>query len=675
MKRFTGGFLSIVITLTMATGVTAQDGPKLHALTFGDAPKYGPDFKQLDYVNPDAPKGGTVKFSSLGGFDTFNPFVPRGDIAPGLNYVFETLTTSPDDDALGEYGLIAESMELAADRTWIEFNLRPEAKWHDGQPITADDVIFSFNILKEKGSPFYGFYYADVTKVEKLDDHRVKFTFRTGDNRELPIIMGQLPILPKHYWEGKAFDEPTLTPPLGSGPYKIDSFEPGRSVTLRRVTDWWAKDLPINRGRYNYDVIRYDLYRDPTVAREAFKGGAYDFNSENSAKAWATAYDTPAVKDGRIVKETLPDANPDGMQCYVYNLRRPIFADRKTREALSYAFDFEWSNKALFYGQYQRSRSFFENSEMAATGMPSPEELKILGPLKGKIPDEVFTAEYNPPKTNGSGSSRDNLTIAAKLLDEAGWKVENGKRTRNGQALTFEILLYDPQFERITEPFIRNLEKIGVSATMRTVDSAQYQERIRKFDFDMINGGFGQSLSPGNEQRDFWGSAAADQPDSRNVIGIKDPVIDGLVDQLIAAPNRKDLVVHVRALDRVLQWGFYVIPQWHYAFTRIAYWDKFGRPAKLPEPAYGIGMTAWWIDPAKEAALNSKMAQAMTSPPAAADPAASPAIDSTTTAPVTAMPAPAESDRGKSPVMMGVYGLGFLTAIAIVFAIGRSRRK
>lgn len=673
MKRILGGLVGAAIMVAMAGAALAQDGQKLHALTFGDAPKYGPDFKQLDYVNPDAPKGGTVKFSAFGGYDTFNPYVPRGDLAPGLGYVFETLTTSPDDDSLGEYGLIAESMELAQDRTWIQFNLRPEARWHDGKPITADDVVFSFNILKEKGNPFYRFYYADVTNVEKIDDHSVKFTFRSGDNRELPIIMGQLPVLPKHYWEGKAFDEPTLTPPLGSGPYKIDSFEPGRSVTLRRVDDWWGKDLPINRGRYNYDVMRFDLYRDLTVAREAFKGGAFDFNSENSAKAWATAYDTPAIKDGRIIKETLPDANPDGMQCYVYNIRRPIFADRKTREALSYAFDFEWSNKALFYGQYQRSRSFFENSEMAASGLPSPEELKILEPFKGKIPDEVFTAEYNPPKTDGSGSNRDNLTIAAKLLDEAGWKVENGKRMRNGQELTFEILLYDAQFERITEPFIRNLEKIGVSARLRTVDSAQYQERLRKFDFDMINGGFGQSLSPGNEQRDFWGSAAADQPDSRNVIGIKDPAIDSLVDQLIAAPTRKDLIVHTQALDRVLQWGFYVIPQWHYAFTRIAFWDKFGRPAKLPDPAYGIGSTAWWIDPAKEAALKSKMPSA--APAASSEPAPA-ATQSGAAQPAAPAPAgAAESDRGKSPIMMGIYGLGILAAIAIAFAIGRSRRK
>ncbi len=408
---------ALVIALSLSAGsALAQDSIKTHALTLVDKPKYAADFKHLDYVNPDAPKGGTVKYAAQGSFDSFNPFIVNGDPA-GLGGLYETLTTPVDDDTMSEYGLIAESMEVAKDNSWIIFNLRKEARWHDGQPITADDVVFSFNILKEKGAPNYRFYYANVEKAETLAPDRVKFTFSTKNNRELPVIMGQLPVLPKHYWEGRKFDEPSLDVPLGSGPYKLKSFEAGRSTTMERVPDYWGRDLPVNIGTDNFDIVRTDYYRDPTVVLEAFKAGSFDLRSENSAKQWATGYESPALKEGRFKMEVIQTDNPQGMQALTMNQRKPVFKDVKLRQAMILAFDFEWSNKTLFFGQYIRTRSFFQNSPMEAKGLPSPEELKILEPLRGKIPDEVFTTEYNPPKSDGSGNNAENLAKAAVLLD------------------------------------------------------------------------------------------------------------------------------------------------------------------------------------------------------------------------------------------------------------------
>ncbi|MBV5323942.1 MAG: ABC transporter substrate-binding protein, partial [Rhodospirillaceae bacterium] len=478
---------------------------------FGEL-KYPASFTHFAWVNPDAPKGGSVKYGGLGSFDNFNPFIVRGTAA-GLPGFYETLTVSTDDDMLSEYGLIAESMEVAKDNSWIIFTLRKEARWHDGKPITVDDVIFSFNTLKEKGTPFYRFYYANVDKVEALDTSRVKFTFASANNRELPVIMGQLVVLPEHFWGGKTFDEPTLDVPLGSGPYKLKSFEAGRSVTMERVPDYWGKDLPINIGTDNYDIVRTDYYRDPTVVLEAFKAGAFDSRIESSAKQWATGYESPALKDGRIKMERIELDTPQGMQAFSMNLRRPLFQDSRVRQAMILAFDFEWSNKTLFYGQYTRTRSYFQNSEMEAKGLPSPEELKILEPLRGKIPDEVFTTEYNPPVSDGSGTNAENLAKAALLLDEAGWKLEGGKRVKDGKPLEFEFLLQAGDlFERIVQPYAKSLERLGVKVTLRAVDAAQYQKRSEDYDFDMISGNFPQSLSPGNEQRDFWGSSAADSP-------------------------------------------------------------------------------------------------------------------------------------------------------------------
>ena len=666
--------LAVAAALPVSQVAWAQEGVKLHALTLADAPKYGPDFKHLDYVNPDAPKGGTVTYGAIGTFDSFNPYIIKGTPA-GISGVFETLTTSPEDDILTEYGLIAESMEVATDKSWIIYNLRPEARWQDGKPITADDVVFSFDILKEKGDPFYRSYYADVVKGERLDDHRVKFTFKTGGNRELPVIMGQLTILPKHWWESRKFEDVLLEPPLGSGPYKVGKFDLGRSFTMERVPDYWGEKLPINLGTDNYDRRIYDYYRDPEVQLEAFKSGRIDIRSENSAKRWATSYDFPAVKDGRVVKEKFKHVRPTGMQAFIFNTRRGFFADRQVREALIYAFDFEWANKTLFFGEYTRTRSFFENSELAATGLPSPEELKILEPFRGKIPDEVFTAEYNPPKTDGSGNARDNLSKAADLLEQAGWKVENGKRVKDGKPFAFEILLDDPAFERIVQPFAQNLQRIGIDVSVRMlIDASQYESRVEDFDFDMLVSGWGQSLSPGNEQREFWGSQAADLKGSRNYVGIKDPVIDTLVEQLINAPTRHDLILHCRALDRVLQWNYFVVPNWHLAADRLVYWDKFSKPDKRPDPPYGIGSSGWWIDPERAQKIDaSKTAEA--TQPAAPEPAAS-ASDADPAQPAVsqgdAAAATVPQDRGRSPL---IYGAGAIVAVVIAFLLGRRRGR
>lgn len=576
----------------------------VHALAMHGEPKYGPDFKHFDYVNPDAPKGGRIRLSSIGGYDSFNPFIIRGD--PGPSSTIETLLVRSDDEAFTEYGLLAQSVEMPEDRSWVVFNLRPEARWHDGRPVTAEDVIFSFNILKEKGRPFFRAYYASVEKAEKLAEGRVRFGFVGGINRELPLIMGQLPILPRHYWEGREFDRSTLEPPLASGPYKVESFDAGRSITLRRVEDYWGRDLPVNAGRSNWDVIRYDYYRDETVALEAFKAGRYDLRQENTAKVWATGYDFPAIRDGRVIKEEIPHELPTGMQGFAYNIRRDLFKDPKVRQALAYAFDFEWTNKALFYGQYTRTKSYFSNSELASSGVPQGEELAILERYRGRIPEEALTTEYQPPTTDGSGNNRANLRKGAELLEQAGWKVIAGKctNTETGKVLSFEILLNNPAFERICQPFVQNLGRLGVQARIRTVETAQYQNRMNDFDFDMTVEVFGQSLSPGNEQREYWGSEAADSPGSRNTIGIKDPVIDELIDLLIAAPDREGLIARTHALDRVLLWGHYVIPHWHSRTFRVAYWNMFSRPKVTPK--YALGLETWWIDQEKLAALAAR---------------------------------------------------------------------
>ena len=594
--------------LTFASAALGADATyKGHGLAMHGDLKYGADFKHFDYVNPSAPKGGEMKRAPIGTFDSFNPFIIKGTPDGTVGLIYDTLLTASSDEPFSEYGLLAETVETPTDRSWVAFTLRPQARWHDGQPITPDDVIWTFETLRSKGLPFYRAYYANVATVEKIGDRTVKFTFKPGENRELPLILGQLPVLPQHYWASRDFEATTLDPPLGSGPYKLDVFEAGRWTAYRRVPDYWGKDLAVNVGRWNFDVLRFDYYRDDTVALEALKAGEYDVRLENSSKDWATAYDVPPVRDGVLKKQEFKNDRTAPMQAYAFNLRRPLFQDRRVRQALGYAFDFEWSNRTLFYGQYTRTRSYFDNSELAARDLPQGQELAVLEPFRGKVPDEVFTGVYAPPVTDGSGNIRENLRKAAELLKAAGWEIDpkSHKLTNKaGQAFDFEVLLSMPLFERITLPFAKNLERLGITTRVRQVDTAQYKKRVDDFDFDVVVNSWLQSSSPGNEQREFWTSAYADQPGSSNVLGLKDPVVDALVEQVIAAPDRASLVARTHALDRVLLWQHNVIPQWYLANDRYAFWDKFGRPEVIPPQ--GVQTDTWWVDKEKAAELEKR---------------------------------------------------------------------
>jgi len=596
----------LVLSLVSANAYSSAESGKVHAIAMHGTPKYGPDFKHFEYVNPDAPKGGTVRLASIGSFDSLNQFIIKGQSADGIGGIYDTLTTASADEPFTRYGLLAESMEVAEDRSWIIFNIRKKARWHDGKPVTAGDVIFTFDTVRRDGAPQLRFYFSGIKSIEKLGAKRVKFVFVDGENREMPLIVGEQAILPKHYWEGRDFNKTSLEPPLGSGPYRIDSLEAGRFIVYKRVGDYWGKDLPVNIGTNNYDTIRYDYYRDTTVVIEAFKAGEFDFRSENSSKHWATAYNIPEVENGLMKKEDIKHNRPSGMQGYVYNTRRPPFKDPKVREALAYAFDFERSNKTLFYKQYTRTRSYFQNSELEAKGRPNQAELQILKPFRDQLPKRVFTEAYQPPGTDGSGKIRSNLRVAVKLLREAGWSIREGQlRNAAGEPFEFEIMLVSPLFERITLPFTKTLERLGIKTRVRTIDTAQYIKRLETFDFDMFVFVWGQSLSPGNEQRNFWSAAAADQPGSRNFAGIRNPVVDALIDQLINSPDRESLVTRSRALDRVLQWGFYVIPHWHLDYDRLVYWNKFGRPEVTP--LQGAQFGAWWVEKGKEEKLKGRI--------------------------------------------------------------------
>ena len=593
---FCAGFVLAGAGLGAAAAEGGQSG---HAAAMHGTPKYGADFSHFDYVNPDAPKGGHVRLSQTGTFDNLNPFILKGVSAGFLGLTFESLMTSSSDEAFSQYGLIAGHIEFPADRSSVTFTLRKEAHWHDGTPITVEDVIFSFETLTKKGSPFYRVYYADVTGVEDLGERRVKFTFSAGENRELPLIVGQRSILPKKYFDTHDFEITTLEPILGSGPYAVDLVEPGRTISYRRVGDYWGADLAVNRGRNNFDFIRIDYYRDDTVALEAFKAHEFDWRFENTAKVWAKSYDGPAGDAGLIIKVEIPHEQSTGLSAFVFNTRRPQFADRRVREALGLAFDYEWTNKNLFFGTYTRTNSYFSNSELASEGLPGTAELALLEPYRGQVPDDVFATEFVPPKTDGSGNIRRNLRAANKLLRAAGWVIKDSKLVQGetGAPFEFEFLLQSGgAVERIVQAFARNLERLGIAVNIRLVDPAQYQNRIQDFDFDMMWGGFGQSLSPGNEQRDFWGSDAADVAGSRNLIGIRDAVVDDLIEAVVAASDREALIAACRALDRVLLWGHYVVPLWHLRSYRVAYWDIFGRPEITARYDHGFP-SAWWIEP------------------------------------------------------------------------------
>ena len=572
---------------------------RTHALSLLGDPALPADFPHWPWVNPNAPKGGEIVLTALGSFDSFNGYVLRGTAAVGLANLYDTLLKESADEASTEYCHLAAIIEQPADRLWVAFELREQARWHDGRPITAEDVVWTFAALRQHGRPFYRAYWADVTEVVAESPRRVVFRFKSNENRELALILGQMPVLPKHFWEGRDFARPMLDIPLGSGPYRLERFEAGRSLVYRRVDNYWARDLPTAKGTSNFDIMRYEYFRDSTVALEAFKAGQIEFRTENIAKEWATAYDFPAVRRGLVKRDEIRHELPTGMQAFAVNLRRPLFQDARVRRALIEVFDFEWMNANLFYGSYARTNSYFSNSDLASSGLPRGRELAILETYRGRVPEAVFTQEYKLPVTDGSGNNRDGLRRALDLLRAAGWAVRDRKLVNaQGQPFAFEILLNGPSFERVALPYVQNLQRLGMEVRVRTIDPAQYQVRIDGFDYDMTVDNQGQSLSPGNEQRDYWTCARARDNGSQNVAGICDPVLDELVEMVVNAPDRDELVARTRALDRVLLHHDYMVPQWHSRTFRIAWWDKFGRPPR--NPRYALALDSWWVERARE---------------------------------------------------------------------------
>jgi microcin C transport system substrate-binding protein len=594
------------ITLEPFVQAKAEETSWRHGLSLFDDVKYPAGFPNFDYVNTKAPKGGTARLIALGTFDSFNLVVAgvKGNVAGGMELIYDTLMVPALDEVSTEYGLIAESVSYPPDRSSVTYRLRANAKWHDGKPVTQDDVIFSFDTFK-KNHPQYSAYYRHVIKAEKSGERDVVFTFDLPGNRELPQIVGQLNILPKHWWEGtdasgkkRDVSATSLEPPLGCGAYRMKDFAAGRSVVFERVKDYWGKDLNVNVGRDNFDELRYEYFRDGTVAIEAFKADVVDWRTENTAKSWATAYDFPAVKEKRVLLEEFPIRSSGVMQGFSFNIRRDKFKDARLRLAMNYAFDFDEMNKQLFFGQYTRIASYFEGTELAARGLPEGKELEILEPLRDKVPPEVFTKAYTNPAGGSPEVTRNNLREALRLLKEAGYEVRSQKLTnaKTGEPFTMELLAQDPTTERFYLFYKPALERLGVTVVVRTVDEAQYINRLRSWDFDVITAVWGQSLSPGNEQRGFWGSQAADQAGSRNLIGIKDPAIDALIDRVIFAQDRPGLVAATKALDRVLLWHHFVVPQWTYGKQRTARWDRFGHPAELPKYGAAAFPTVWWYD-------------------------------------------------------------------------------
>lgn len=601
---------TLILSSFTAASLTGQafaaDPVCHHALSLIGTPKMPADYKHFDWVNPDAPKGGTVRQFADGTFDTLNPFSDKGTKAAGLGMTFDTLMADSPDEPSTNYGLIAECVRYPDDMSSATFKLRPEAKFHDGTPITPDDVVFSMNEIKRVNA-MYSFYYKNVVKAEKTGDHEVTFTFDTKNNRELPMIVGQLSVISKAYWDGTAangekrdLSKTTVEAPLGNGAYRVKSFETSRKIAYERVPDYWAKDLPVMRGQYNIDNIELTYYRDRTPAFEDFKAGRIDFWAENQAGAWATKYDFDALKKGLVKKEALPVHRVAPMQAFVFNLRRKQFQDPRVRQAFNLLFNFEESNKKLFYDLYVRVGSFFENSELAGKGLPEGKELEILNEVKAEVPPEVFTTEWKNPVNAAQGDYRKHQQEAMKLLNAAGWTLGSDRVLKNaaGEPLVAEFLIDGDTFERIILPYVKDLETLGIKASVRVVDSSQYKQREDRRDFDVIVDNFAQSESPGNEQRQFWGADAADKDGSRNTAGIKNPAIEKLIDKVVFAKDRTELVAATRALDRVLLWNFYVVPHWHYPFERVAYWDIFGRPEKLPAQT-SAAMQTWWIDEAK----------------------------------------------------------------------------
>ncbi len=613
MKSKPTMFLSMLIAMGLTAWllyfpITAQEEDEVkttrfHALSLSGEPKYPAGFKHLDYVNPNAPKGGTMRRFYEGSFNTLNPFTITGRPAVGLTLlVYETLMRSPEDDSVAEYGVIAEEVEVAEDLSFAIFHLRPEARFSDGSPVTSEDVVFSFHLLRDEGLPHYAKYYADVESATAVDPHTVRFDFSGPPNRELPQIMGQIWVLSKAFWENREFGEAIIEPIVSSGPYTIGAIEPGRLIEYKRNPDYWGANLPFNVGRFNFDVFSFKYYRDSDVAYLGFRAAEYDLRPENSSKDWAEKYTDeafPAVQSGMVRKKLFEHDRPAGMQAFIFNTRKSKFTDRRVRLAICYMFDFEYANNNLFYNQYTRTTSYFANSDFAATGLPSPEELEILEQYRGRIPDEVFTNVYEVPTTDGSGNIRPQMQKAFQLLTEAGWGIQDGAltHTETGEVMEIEFLLNDAGFERVVNPLKENLKRLGIKSTTRTVEPTQYLNRVDEFDYDMIIGTLRQSHSPGNEQRDFWGSETAEQEGSRNYIGIQDTVIDEVIEKIVQAKTRDELITVTRALDRILLWNHFVIPQWHIRADRVVWWDKFGIPEIKPK--YYVGYSTWWYDTEK----------------------------------------------------------------------------
>ena len=586
-------FLTVIACLLLVPNLARAQEPT-HGLSLFGAPALGKNFAHYPYVNPQAPKGGELRVAAIGSFDNLNNFTIKGSAAEGLGMIYDTLMDTSLDEPSTAYGLIAETASHPADYASVTFVLRKQARFHDGSPVRAEDVAFSLEALRA-ANPFYRAYYRDVAGTDILGPHTIRIRFAARGNRELPLILGQLPILPKAYWtrEGRSLEETTLDPPPGSGPYIIERINAGRSITYKRNKNYWARDLNVVQGRFNFERIKYEYFGDDTIAFEALKAGDIDYRREFSSRIWATGYDIDAVTQNRLKLEAVPLKNGKGMQAFIFNTRRSPFDDARVREALNWAYDFEWTNKNLFYGQYARTGSFFEGSELAATGKPDAAELKFLEPLRGQIPDKTFGPRIANPVADGSGNIRTHLRKARALLEEAGWKIDAGKLKRGSAQFEMEFLLVQPAFERIVAPYIRNLERLGITARTRIIDPSQYQNRLNNYDFDAVVASFGQSLSPGNELRDYWSSKSADTPGGKNLIGIRDPAVDELIEKLIFAASRAELVAATRALDRVLLSNHYVVPQWHAPHERLAYWQKLAHPARMPGLALGFP-DLWW---------------------------------------------------------------------------------
>ncbi|MFK8331922.1 extracellular solute-binding protein [Pseudomonas sp. BJa5] len=602
--------LSFSLALSFPAGATISES---HGYAQFGTLKYPAKFTHFDWVNPQAPKGGTLRAMAFGTFDTLNPYTFKGSspvttpnfVQYGVNELNETLMVGTGqydpsgDEPTSSYGLIAGSVEYSEDRSWVVFNLRPEARFHDGHPITASDVAFSYRTLLKEGHPIYRTNLQEVKRVDILNPRRIRFVFKRAGNPLLILRLGELPVLPAHYWKGRDFKATTFEPPLGSGPYRITQVRPGRSLVFERVKDYWGKDLAVNRGKYNFDRVEFEFYRDSAVAFEAFKAGEFDIYIEHQAKNWANGYNFPAVRRGQVIKAQIPHKIPTQTQGLFMNSRRAAFKDARVRQALGLMLDFEWTNRALFSSAYRRASSYYPNSEFAANGLPVGKEWLLLAPYRDQLPAALFTEPYKVSHTDGRGIKRQTLRQALDLLAQAGWKL-NGQRLldSHGKPLKLELLLVNPNLERILQPYVENLASIGIDARLRTVDRAQYKQRLDQFDFDMILMTLNQTLSPGLEQWLYFHSSQAATKGSKNYAGVKDPVVDHLLDTLLAAQSREEQVAAARALDRVLLWHYYMIPNWYLDNHRLAYRNRF---AFVTTPPYTLGLNSWWIKPSENA--------------------------------------------------------------------------